>query len=160
MGYATDFHELLVANMIRILGNFVRGTNCRVYGSNRPVFIPGQIANYNPDVLVVCGETQLQTYRKTMNATLNPALVVEVLSKTTQEFDFVEKSANYKKISTLQYYLLIAQYECRVELYSRPQMNIDLWTYQVFEDINDVITFPALNMEFNLLQIYEGIGFS
>jgi Uma2 family endonuclease len=130
MGYASEFHELLVSNVIGILHQLLKNSPCRVYGSNHPVFVPGQTANYNPDVLVVCGETQFKTYRKTMNATLNPSLVIEVLSKTTQEFDFIDKSANYKKISSLQQMVFIDQYRPTISVFNRTDtpnewLNID-----------------------------------
>jgi Uma2 family endonuclease len=156
MAGTTDTHNEIVFNTTLALRNALQNQPCKVYFENIKL---EAIANHYypyPDVMVTCDNRDLSDHL----IKRYPSILIEVLSKSTEEYDRGFKLRKYKKISTLQYYLLIAQYECRVELYSRPQMNVDLWTYQVFEDINDVIIFPALNIEFNLLQIYEGIGFS
>jgi Uma2 family endonuclease len=103
MSYATENHETITANLIRFLGNAFENDNVRVLGSNRPVRVQLLKKNFEPDIQVIFGDTELYYYKKTMNATLNPAILVEVLSDTTQKYDRTEKFDAYKLIDSLQY---------------------------------------------------------
>jgi Uma2 family endonuclease len=145
MGFASEPHELIVANIIRILGNFYLKTNYRVYGSNRLVYIEECEAGFNPNILVVKGESKSYSYKK-MKATTNPYLIVEVLSKSTQNYDLVEKLPCYKKISTLQHVVFVAQDKTWVSVYSRLQngnewLNIDFDTDEQELKIDDIKVF-------------------
>jgi Uma2 family endonuclease len=83
---------------------------------------------------------------------------VEVLSKTSAIYDRDFKLRKYKEIPSLQYYLLVSQNEYLVELYTRTAQE-DIWTYQNFENENDVIRFESFNFEMSLKDIYENITF-
>jgi Uma2 family endonuclease len=122
MGFASDAHELIVANIIRLLGNFYLKTDYRVYGSNRLVYIESKNAGFNPDVMVVKGHPQFFTYNK-LKATTNPHLVVEVLSKYTYEYDLFEKPPCYKLLGSLEYAVFVSQNQVFVSIYKRLQNN-------------------------------------
>lgn len=120
MGFASDAHELIVANIIRLLGNFYLKTDYRVYGSNRLVYIADRQAGFNPDAIVVKGQPQFYTYN-TLKATSNPYLVVEVLSKSTYEYDLFEKLPSYKLLESLEYAMIVSQNQTWVSVYKRFQ---------------------------------------
>ena len=97
VGFAKYLHELLVANLIRVLGNALLDSNYQVIGSNQLIDIPGEHAAYNVDISMLCESPQFEVYRKTLKATLIPFIVIEVLSPGTRNFDLGPKLHNYKK---------------------------------------------------------------
>lgn len=134
MSSASDEHELLVATLIRLLGNKYYDTNYRVYGSNRPVYIKEMQAGYNADVMVLKGPTQLFPREKAIAATLNPYLLIEVLSESNKSKDFIQKIENYKKIESLEYLITVNQYSPKFSVFIRNQNNWEEKKYKTIEE--------------------------
>ena len=117
MAGGTPLHAALGAAVATTLSNQLAGSPCRVYSSDLRVRVAATgLATY-PDVSVVCGD--LETDREDRNAVVNPAVLVEVLSDGTEDYDRGEKLAHYQRIPTLQAVLLISQSARRVELWER-----------------------------------------
>jgi Uma2 family endonuclease len=117
MAGGTPEHGALAAAIIREFGIALRGRPCRVYSSDLRVrILDTQMATY-PDATVVCG--RLETAPDDPNAAINPKLVVEVLSESTEAYDRGAKSAHYRRVASLQEYVLVAQDEPRIEVYRR-----------------------------------------
>ncbi len=87
-----------------------------------------------------------------------PSIIFEVLSDSTALYDKEVKLKYYKKIDSLNYYVLVAQKEIMVEVYSRTDNN-QIWQYQTFENLDETIAFERLGFELPVAVIYEGIGF-
>jgi Uma2 family endonuclease len=119
MGYTTPNHDLIVANLIRFIGSCLAEKGCYVYGSNRLVYAEECNHFYYPDITIVCDEPQYQTYKRNMQATINPSIVIEILSETTEKIDFIEKKKCYKKIPSLTQYIIISQAEYFISIYRR-----------------------------------------
>ncbi|RCR70022.1 Uma2 family endonuclease [Larkinella punicea] len=119
MSYTSENHGLLVANLIILLGTALKGSNCRVYPSDRMLHVPETGNFYYPDVMVVCGDSQFFQYKQRMQATLNPTVLIEVLSETTSDYDETIKWHSYKRIKTLQQYIRVHQNLMLLELYTR-----------------------------------------
>jgi len=85
-----------------------------------------------------------------------PTLIIEVLSKSSVLNDRVAKLRRYKNIPSLQYYLIVSQYEFLVELYSRVD-DATSWLYDVYEEKTGTINFSKLDLNLSLSDIYEGI---
>lgn len=105
-----------------------------------------------PDLMLTC-DTQDMDAEYIIK---KPTLIVEVLSKSSVLNDRVAKLRRYKNIPLLQYYLIVSQYEFLVESYSRVDDSTS-WLYDVYEDQNDIINFPKLDLKLSLSDIYEGI---
>jgi len=113
----TPEHGALAAAIMRELGTALRGKPCRVYSSDLRVrVLETQMATY-PDATVVCGH--LETAPDDANGVVNPTLLVEVLSESTEAHDRGAKAAHYRRIPSLQEYVLVAQDEPRIEVYRR-----------------------------------------
>lgn len=123
MSQESEEHELIVANLIALVGIKLWGSNSRVYGSNRPVYATECQKGFNADVLVVKGETELYPRDKQVAATLNPRIVIEILSKSNEGVGFVEKISCYKKIESLKQILLVNQYKPSISSYIRISEN-------------------------------------
>lgn len=117
MAGGTLAHGALSAAMARELGLLALRCGCVVYSSDAKVRIePTGLATY-PDVSVVCGA--LETSPVDRNAMSNPTVLVEVLSAGTEGFDRGTKWRHYRRLDSLRHYLLVAQDEARIELFSR-----------------------------------------
>ncbi|NJL84225.1 MAG: Uma2 family endonuclease, partial [Chloroflexaceae bacterium] len=89
---------------------------------------------------------------------LNPYLIVEVLSKSTKDYDRTDKFRYYRSIPTFQEYVLINQYEIGIEQYTKTEGS--LWLFRAYESNTDKILFASINVEMTLEDIYENVNFS
>lgn len=117
MAGGTVTHGALTSAMITELSNALRNRRCRVLSSDvRVRSLTTGIATY-PDVTVVC--QQVNTAPDDANSVINPTLIVEVLSESTEGYDRGAKAAHYRRIPSLSEYVLVAQSEPLVEVYRR-----------------------------------------
>ena len=117
MAGAAPAHVLITSNVTRELGTQLKGRSCRVYPSDLRVKVSETGLYTYPDVVIVCGEQQFDDeHRDTL---LNPTLIVEVLSPSTEAYDRGEKFDHYSQLESLQEYVMIAQDRPRVERYVR-----------------------------------------
>jgi len=116
MAGGKDDHNAIAMNVARALGNVLAPKGCRVYGSDMKIHT-GDGVNTFPDVAVVCGERQY--YLGKEDVILNPLVIVEVLTPSTEGYDRGDKFAHYQSISSLRDYLLVETNQARVRLYSR-----------------------------------------
>ncbi|MDI3286948.1 Uma2 family endonuclease [Polyangium sp. 15x6] len=119
MSGGTPDHGLLAANVILELGAQLRERPCRVHTSDVRVRVQATDLLTYPDVSVVCGK--LLRDADDPNAIVNPIVLVEVLSKSTEGYDRVEKFAHYRQIASLREYVLVSYRTKRIEVYRRAQ---------------------------------------
>jgi Uma2 family endonuclease len=112
---ASRRHNLIVANIIGELRQQLKNRPCEIYANDMRVKIPAANVYTYPDAVVVCGEPQFED--TSVDTLLNPTLIVEVLSESTESYDRGRKSAFYRRIQSLSEYLLVAQDEYRIEQY-------------------------------------------
>lgn len=114
-------HARLQAAVAGVLRNLLEGRPCVVYGADLRIRSrETNIATY-ADVSVVCGD--LQTDPEDPHAVVNPVLVVEVLSPSTEAYDRGQKAAHYRRIPSVQEYVLVAQDAPRIEVFRRVDGN-------------------------------------
>ncbi len=154
----TYAHEVIVANIIRHLGNRLDGTPCRVRGSNLRVRADRARYTY-PDLVVVCGEPDLNPQR-TRSATLaNPRVLIEVLSPSTESEDRGSKFNRYRRIKSLQEYLLVSQDRPQVERYYRQRNGV--WGIgRIVAGLEATLAFRSLGkVELPLAEVYADVTF-
>jgi Uma2 family endonuclease len=110
-------HARLAGRLARLLGNAVEGRPCAVFSSDLRVRIVETDRATYPDLTVVCGHRQ--TAPDDDDAIVNPTVLVEVLSDSTEADDRGEKFAHYRRLTSLQEYVLVAQKARRIEVYRR-----------------------------------------
>ena len=123
MAGGTPEHGALAAAIIRELGIALKNRPCRVYSSDVRVRVVETGLSTYQDASVVCG--QLETDREDRDAIVNPTLIVEVLSESTEAYDRGAKASHYRRIPSLREYVLLAQDEARIEVYRR--IDRDRW---------------------------------
>lgn len=117
MAGGTPEHGALAAAMTIALGDALRDRPCRVFNSDVRVRIRETGLTTYPDLSVVCGA--LERDEEDRNAIVNPVLVVEVLSDSTEAYDRGEKAAHYRRLPSLKEYVLMSQREPRIEMFRR-----------------------------------------
>jgi Uma2 family endonuclease len=153
MAGGSDDHGAIGMNIRRALGNALVPRGCRVYGSDVKIHA-GDGINTFPDVSVVCGERHY--YLGKTDVILNPLLIVEVLSPSTESYDRIEKFEHYQTIETLTDYLLVEQNRARVLLYTRRE---DCWELRVITGRERTVTLPSVEVTLALADIYALIEF-
>lgn len=148
-------HNQIVARLFERIRVSLAGRGCETLGSDQRIVVLETGLETYPDISVYCGKAQLAGVHKM--AIANPLLLVEVLSKSTEAYDRGEKSAHYRRIESLQEYLLISQREVRVERYRRGGKNE--WILSEFTDAAAVLELASLGIEIPIAAIYDGVEF-
>ena len=153
MGGASEAHNLIVGNVLARLHQLLRGKPCRVYPSDMRVKVsPTGLYTYQ-DIVVVCGQPQFEPPGETL---LNPTLLVEVLSESSEAYDRGKKSEQYRTLSALTDYLLIAQDRALVEHYSRQPG--DRWLLHAANRLEDTVAIASLGCELPLSEVYFNVA--
>lgn len=153
MSGGTMRHSALQANIISELHNALRGTGCREFTSDFRVRVsPGRMYAY-PDVTVVCGTPLLADEHQ--DILLNPAIILEVLSPSTEQYDRGVKFRYYRGIESLTDYILVDQNQVRVEQYTRGDANT--WTLHDYQRLGEELIINTINIRLPLIRVYEGI---
>ncbi|HTK11720.1 MAG TPA: Uma2 family endonuclease [Ktedonobacteraceae bacterium] len=144
-------HAIIGSNMVRILGNLLRGRRCIVYNSDLYVALT---ENYRvcPDITVSCDPRD----RGAEDAIRYPSLVVEVLSPSTEARDRGRKSLAYRASQTIQEYLLISSDVPIIELFRREKSGF--WTLFTLR-LEDSVDLTSLNICFSAAEAYENTSF-
>ncbi len=154
MPYTSENHGLIVANLIALLHAALKGSGCRVYPSDRMLLVPQTGNYYYPDVMVVCGESIFHQFKPRMVATLNPTVLIEVLSESTGDYDETKKWYNYKQIDTLQQYVRVSQDQIRLDLYTRVGTTND-WLNTFAEQPDQTVTINGCAIRVS--EVYEHV---
>lgn len=154
MAGGTDDHSMISGTVARLLGNTLIPRGCRVYGSDMKVHC-GDGYNTFPDVSVVCGSRDYHRGRN--DIILNPVLLVEVLSPSTEAEDRGPKFDHYRSIPTLIDYLLVAQDEARALLLTR---RADIWEFRHIAGLESTVFLTSLDVTLALSDIYTLIEFA
>ena len=154
----TSNHSAIAVNITSTLFIALRDNDFLVYNGDMRIWIPEFNCGTYADALVINGEPEFNGKRN--DEILNPLLIVEVLSPTTQGYDCGEKFRKYRSIPSLNEYLLISQSEVYIEHYSKSDSTSekgDIWQLQVSDRLDQKITLPSLNIEIPLTEIYRRI---
>ncbi|MDQ3687367.1 MAG: Uma2 family endonuclease [Acidobacteriota bacterium] len=148
---ASRRHNVMVANVLAALHGQLKKRPCEIYPSDMRVKVsPTGLYTY-PDVIIVCGEPTFDDEQK--DTLLNPTVLVEVLSKSTASYDRGEKFEHYRKLDSLNEYLVIAQNKHHVEHYVRQPDN--QWLLSETDDIQSVVNLSSIDCRLSLLDIYD-----
>lgn len=147
-------HSLVTTNISTDLNIQLREGDCEVHQSDFRVSARGDHYVY-PDVVVACGE--IETTGKEIETLLNPIVIVEVLSKSTEKRDRGDKAADYFALRSLREYVLVAQDKVRVEHFARQSNN--QWKLTIYTDLIDILVLDSINCQVSLKSIYAKVKF-
>ena len=153
MAGANKRHNLISKNLIYLIEAQIRERECSVYGSDMRIKIRSTEKYTYPDVVALCGPEEFEDAAE--DNLLNPSLIIEVLSKTTEAYDRGAKFAYYQSIESFREYVLITQEPFRVEQFVRKDANT--WTYFEFRSEDEVIKLNSIDCELTLRDIYHKV---
>jgi Uma2 family endonuclease len=152
MAGATEDHNLIAGNIYRLLGNRFEGGPCRAYINDMRVRVaPDGLYTY-PDVVAVCGEREFLDERR--DTLLNPTVLFEVLSPSTEGYDRGAKFAQYWRLASLTDYVLVAQDRVRVEHSVRQGEG---WFVTALTALDATLRLPALDCALPLAAVYADV---
>jgi Uma2 family endonuclease len=155
MAGASWEHTLIKDNLARETGNQLKAGPCRAVTSDLRVKVTATELYTYPDIVVVCDEPKFEDDH--FDTLLNPRVLVEVLSDSTEKYDRGTKFAHYRQIPSLQEYVMVAQDRPLVERYVR-QADAT-WVLTVFDDLTQTFAFASIPAQVALAEIYRGVTF-
>lgn len=155
MAGASRKHNQITSNLVVSLGSQLAGRDCSVYSSDMKVRTDTREADkYSyPDVVVACDDEQFEDEAE--DVLLNPLMIIEVLSKSTEAYDRGLKFFHYQLIPSLQDYLLVTQHYCRVEHYRR--RDDKQWVYSEFHAMGDEVELSSLGCRLKVADVYRRV---
>jgi Uma2 family endonuclease len=146
-------HNVIVGNLVGELSLQLKKRPCQVHPSGLRVHVPATGLYTYPDVIVVCGEPKLED--QNFDTLLNPRLIVEVLSPTTEAYDRGKKFEHYRTIDSLAEYVLVAQSEPRVEQFLRQDGH--QWLLTATSGLDGAVSLSSIEVELALAEIYDKV---
>ena len=143
-------HNLVAGNVNRLLSNQLLERPCSVYNSDMRVKI-ASVGKYTyPDLSVACAEEQFEDAEE--DTLLNPIVIIEVLSKSTEAYDRGKKWEHYQRIDSLREYLLVSQSPYRIEQFVRQSDRS--WSYTQYDGESEVVNLESIACSLRLLEVY------
>ncbi len=156
MAGARRRHNVITWNIGGELRQKLKGRNCEAYPNDMRVFVPETGLYTYPDLTVVCGEPEFQD--NVFDTLLNPILIIEVLSDSTESYDRGKKFQHYRSIKSLQEYVLVVPDEARIEKYVKH--GDGFWFFTEAVGLDSEIEFTSIECKIALAEVYDKIDFS
>ena len=150
---ASRDHNLIVANLVRELTLELKGRPCETYPSDMRLKVNATELYTYPDLAVVCGPPQFDDEQK--DTLLNPTLIVEVLSISTEAYDRGKKFAHYRKIGSLAEVLLVSQDKPHVDRYVRQPDN--QWLLAEWDGLQSRVLLTSIDCRVDMAEIYDKV---
>jgi Uma2 family endonuclease len=145
-------HNIISRNIFGQLINKLKGKKCQPFTSDFRVHVEKNSLFTYPDLSVVCGE--IKTLNDDEMNLLNPTVLIEVLLKSTKDYDRGDKFKLYRDVPTLKEYILVDSLSINVETFRLNEKN--LWQLEEYKTRNAILSIPALQVSIPLVNIYEG----
>lgn len=154
---ATEQHGLICTNLTGLIYICTRNKDCRIYAGDRELWISKCNKMFYPDLVIVCGEQEFKQMSKNVKATINPSVVIEVLSDSTEGYDLTTKMRCYKTIKILKQIIFVAQTEKYVLSLNRDDENDRLWHDMEYFEEDEIVRIG--DCAILLKDIYERVEF-
>ena len=155
MSGARRNHNVIAANLCTEISNNIEDKNCEIYVADMRVFLPETSEYAYPDITVVCGEPVFQD--DVLDTLLNPVVIIEVLSDSTEAYDRGLKFRLYRSIKTLREYILVSPNQPRIEKYV---LHGDgFWMLSETVGLDSALALESINAKIPLSKIYRKITF-
>ena len=148
-------HNQIAGNLYIALSLALKKRNYRIFIGDVRLWVPKVRLYTYPDVMVIFGEPEYHNNRTDMIT--NPQVIVEVLSKSTKNYDRSDKFAFYKTIPTFREYILIHQTKIHVEQYAKTENK--RWLYCEYDEEDPALVFNSFQLEVPLSDVYEQVNF-
>ena len=156
MSGASNAHNIIFSNLFTTLGNALKGKPCFPFGSDFRVHVRENGLYTYPDISIVCQDAEIidDEYKDNL---LNPSVLIEILSKSTRDYDKGRKFFQYKSIPTLQEYILIDSLNILVKIFRRNEDNS--WTLTEYNKESDTFNILTIDLTVRMNDVYEKLKF-
>jgi len=146
-------HNTVATSLLVTLGQKLKGKKCKPFNSDQRIHIPSNTLFTYPDISIICGE--VITLNNDDYNVLNPTVIIEVLSRSTRNYDRGEKFKLYRDIPTLKEYMLADSESIHVEVF---RLNANgHWELEEYNSLSDVVIIKAIDETIILSEIYDGV---
>lgn len=152
---ASPRHNLIVGNTLSALHQQLEDRPCQVYASDMRVKVSRTSHYAYPDIVVVCGEPEFED--QVLDTLLNPILIVEVLSASTEQYDRGRKFESYRQLDSLREYVLIAQSHTKIEQYTK--QNEGQWIFREGSGLDTSMLLHSIECGLSLKKVYAKVVF-
>lgn len=152
MSGAKVTHNRISANAFIACGKKLSGKPCKPYGSDQRIHIEKNTLFAYPDISIICGN--IITLNNDEWNVLNPTVIIEVLSPSTQNYDRGEKFKLYRDIPTLKEYILIDSASINIEAFHINERGN--WELKEYKSIDETLRLPSIHISLELKEIYDG----
>lgn len=146
-------HNLIFSNLFVALGEQLKGSGCRPYGSDLRIHIPENTLYTYPDISIICGDI-IPSEEDENSATL-PKVIIEILSTATRNYDRGEKFWLYRQMPSLKEYVLVDSETLGVEVFRRKEMT--KWELEEYKTIHDIVPIPSVGVSISMKDIYDAM---
>lgn len=157
MSGAGEAHNLIASNVNASIYAQIRGRGCRIYPSDMRIRVVKTGLYTYPDMTIVCGTPEFADMTK-RDTLLNPTIIIEILSPSTERYDRGVKFQNYRTIPSLKEYILIAQNKHHIERYTRHEEHTWILTEAV--GLDSTIVLESIQCALALADAYELVDLS
>ncbi len=154
MAGASRIHNLISANIVRVLGNQLMESPCSVYASDMKIKVEPTKNYFYPDIVMACEPEKYEDENR--DVLLNPMIIMEILSASTEAHDRGRKFADYQLIHSLIEYTLISQEFQRVENFKR--QGDKTWLYSEFQSNDEILILDSADCELPIAEIYRKVN--
>jgi Uma2 family endonuclease len=155
MAGASEQHNLIALNIAATLHTQLRGRSCRAYPSDMRVKIMQTGLHTYPDFTIICGQSQFTNPVK-RDTIVNPTVIIEILSPSTERYDRGMKFQHYRTIHSLQEYILVAQDKYHIERFIRHEHNE--WVFSEAIGPEAMIPITSIQGSLALQDVYEQVS--
>ena len=156
MAGGTANHNQISSNICAELNMALRKKDFRVYIADVKLWIAQRNCFNYPDVMVIAGAPQF--YENRRDIVLNPQIIVEVLSDSTEGYDRGDKFAQYRTLDSLQGYILVHQNKCHIDYFRKIAKHE--WSFTELKESAAVLKLVSLNVELKLANVYDKVEFT
>ena len=156
MSGVSENHALIETNLITLLNNKLRGRGCRVFPANMRIKVPSLPPYRYADLSALCG-TPIFEKIGGVDVLINPTLIVEVLSDSTEAYDRGDKFTHYKSIPNFREYLLVAQHRSHITQYVK--QDDGSWRYGEVNEMSARLHLPSVDCLLQLHEVYQDVTF-
>ena len=156
MAGASIPHNQITRNALSTIDDFLKKSGkCQVFPSDLKIHSLGNSLYTYPDLSIICGE--IETLGKNKSVVTNPSVLIEVLSKSTEDYDRGGKFKLYRDIPSLKEYILISSFQTQVEKYEKQADG--KWLFEEYKTENDLLKINSIGLEILIKDFYRNVIF-
>jgi Uma2 family endonuclease len=153
MAGASFAHNEIVANLFGDIKTFLKGNDCRVYPSDLRVYVPMAETFTYPDLSVICGKPEMVDGQ--FDTVLNPSIIIEVMSPSTEAYDRGTKFFYYMQLASLKEYVLVSSTSVYIQRALRQADGS--WKFEEIMSIDGALSFSTIQHRISVADVYENV---